>query len=253
MSKLPSSSHHKPLRRVTDSAYAQVLRPMSKHLQRDMDAIHRDLLALSAIVEEMIDKATLSLSTGRQELAQEVIRTDDAVDQREVKIEEECLKMLALHQPVAIDLRRVATVLKVNNDLERIADLAVNIAERSQNIDEYPDFPVPETLAHMVAMSTQMVRSALDAFVNLDAGAARRIMYMDEDVDRHNRDVIAELQTLMQERPDLVPPAIHCFSVSRHIERIADHATNIAEDVIYLVEGDIIRHKHSTNSPPLRR
>lgn len=226
---------------------------MSKHLQRDMDAIHRDLLSLSAIVEEMIDKATMSLSTRRYELAQEVIRADDSVDQREVKIEEECLKMLALHQPVAIDLRRVATVLKVNNDLERIADLAVNIAERSQNIDEYPDFPVPDTLAHMVAMSTQMVRSALDAFVNLDAVAARRIMFMDDDVDRHNRDIISELQTLMQERPDLVPPALHCFSVSRHIERIADHATNIAEDVIYLVEGDIVRHKHATNSPSVRR
>jgi phosphate transport system protein len=240
-------------RRATDPAYAQVLRPMSKHLQRDMDNIHRDLLSLSALVEEMIDKATLSLSTGRQELADEVIRSDDAVDQREVKIEEECLKMLALHQPVAIDLRRVATVLKVNNDLERIADLAVNIAERSRNMDEYPDFPIPETLAHMVAMATQMVRSSLDAFVNLDAQAARRIMYMDDDVDRHNREIIAELQTLMQERPDLVPPGLHCFSISRHIERIADHASNIAEDVIYLVEGDIIRHRHSTNSPPLRK
>jgi phosphate transport system protein len=242
-----------PSRRATDPVQSQDLRSMSKHLQRDMDNIHRDLLSLSAIVEEMIDKATLSLSMRRQELAEEVIRTDDVVDQREVKIEEECLKMLALHQPVAIDLRRVATVLKVNNDLERIADLAVNIAERSMNIDEYPDFPVPETLSHMVAMSTQMVRSALDAFVNLDAVAARRIMYMDDDVDRHNREIISELQSLMQERPDLVPPALHCFSVSRHIERIADHATNIAEDVIYLIEGDIVRHKHATNSPPLKK
>jgi phosphate transport system protein len=222
---------------------------MSKHLQRDMDNIHREVLSLSAIVEEMIDKATLSLSTRRRELATEVIETDDIVDQREVRIEEECLKMLALHQPVAIDLRRVATVLKVNNDLERIADLAVNIAERSRNIDEYPDFPIPETLSHMVAMSTQMVRSALDAFVNLDATAARRIMMMDDDVDRHNCDIIEELQTLMQTRPELVPPALHCFSVARHIERIADHATNIAEDVIYLVEGDIVRHRQvSTNT-----
>lgn len=221
---------------------------MSKHFQRDMDNIHREVLSLSAIVEEMIDKATLSLSTRRHELAHEVIDTDDLVDQREVRIEEECLKMLALHQPVAIDLRRVATVMKVNNDLERIADLAVNIAERSLNIDDYPDFPVPDTVSHMVAMSTQMVRSALDAFVNLDAAAARRIMSMDEEVDRHNRDIIAELQSLMQERPDLVPPAMHCFSAARHIERIADHATNIAEDVIYLVEGDIVRHKQASTA-----
>lgn len=219
---------------------------MSKHLQRDMDNIHREVLAMSAIVEEMIDKATLSLSERRIDLTAEVIKTDDLVDQREVKIEEECLKMLALHQPVAIDLRRVATVLKVNNDLERIADLAVNIAERSQNIDEYPDFPVPEMVSHMVALTTQMVRSSLDAFVNLDAAAARRIMMLDDDVDLHNRHVIEELQLIMQTRPELVPPALHCFSAARHIERIADHATNIAEDVIYLVEGDIVRHRNQS-------
>ncbi len=217
---------------------------MSKHLQRDMDAIHREILALSAIVEEMIDKATLSLSTRRYELAAEVIAMDDLVDEREVRIEEECLKMLALHQPVAIDLRRVATVLKVNNDLERIADLAVNIAERSQNIDEYPEFPVPESMSQMVALSTQMVRGALDAFVRLDPMAARRIMLLDEEVDRHNRDIIDQLQTLMQERTDLIPPAMHCFSASRHIERIADHATNIAEDVIFMVEAKDVRHHH---------
>lgn len=219
---------------------------MSKHLQRDMDNIHREVLAMSAIVEEMIDKATLSLSERRIDLTAEVIKTDDLVDEREVKIEEECLKMLALHQPVAIDLRRVATVLKVNNDLERIADLAVNIAERSQNIDEYPDFPVPEMVSHMVALTTQMVRSSLDAFVNLDAAAARRIMMLDDDVDLHNRHVIEELQLIMQTRPELVPPALHCFSAARHIERIADHATNIAEDVIYLVEGDIVRHRNQS-------
>ncbi len=219
---------------------------MSKHLQRDMDNIHREVLAMSAIVEEMIDKATLSLNERRIDLTAEVIKTDDLVDQREVKIEEECLKMLALHQPVAIDLRRVATVLKVNNDLERIADLAVNIAERSQNIDEYPDFPVPEMVSHMVALTTQMVRSSLDAFVNLDAAAARRIMMLDDDVDLHNRHVIEELQLIMQTRPELVPPALHCFSAARHIERIADHATNIAEDVIYLVEGDIVRHRNQS-------
>jgi phosphate transport system protein len=244
MSKPTPSTSHLTAVRATDAAPQQRMRPMSKHLQRDMENVHREILSLSAIVEEMIDKATLGLTTRRVELSNEVIETDDIVDQREVRLEEECLKIIALHQPVAVDLRRVATVLKVNNDLERIADLAVNIAERSKSIDEYPEFPVPDTLSHMVAMSTQMVRSALDAFVNLDPQAARRIMLMDDDVDRHNREIIAELQTLMQERPELVCPALHCFSASRHIERIADHATNIAEDVIYLVEGDIVRHKH---------
>lgn len=217
---------------------------VSKHLQRDMEHLHRHILSLSAIVEEMIDKATNSLSERDPELAAEVIQSDQHVDRREVVIEEECLKMLALHQPVAGDLRRIATVLKVNNDLERIADLAVNIAERSRCIDEHPQFPIPEKLGRMVTLATHMVRRALNAFVNLDSQAARAILLMDDDVDEHNVEIIADLQALMQERSDLVVPALHCFSISRHIERIADHATNIAEDVIYLVEGEIVRHRH---------
>src|SRR5436309_929452 len=134
-----------------------------------MENLHRQILSLSAIVEEMIDKATSSLEDRNPELAEEVIQSDRQVDRREVVIEEECLKMLALHQPVAGDLRRIATVLKVNNDLERIADLAVNIAERSQCIDEYADFPIPDKLGRMVNLATQMVRSALDWFVKLDS------------------------------------------------------------------------------------
>jgi len=216
-----------------------------KHLQRDMQQLHRHVLALSAMVEEMIDKATLALSERRDDLAAEVITADAEVDQAEVQIEEECLKILALHQPVAADLRRIATVMKVNNDLERIADLAVSIAQRAQAIAETPTFPIPEQLSRMVALATQMVRGAMDAFVNLDAQAARRLLRLDEDVDQHNRDIIADLQVLMQQEAELVPAALHCFSATRHIERIADHATNIAEDVIYLVEGEIVRHTKS--------
>ena len=165
---------------------------MSKHLQRDMAGLHRQILSLSAIVEEMIDKATSSLAERNPELAEEVIQSDRLVDRREVVVEEECLKMLALHQPVAGDLRRIATVLKVNNDLERIADLAVNIAERSQCIDEYPEFPVPEKMSGMVSLATQMVRGSLNAFVNLDSQAARRILLLDDDVDQHNVEIIAD-------------------------------------------------------------
>lgn len=217
---------------------------MNNHLQRDMDNLHREILAMSAMVEEMIDKATRSLNRHRQDLCQEVVAADNDVDQREVRIEEECLKMLALHQPVAVDLRRIATVLKVNNDLERIADLAVNIAERSRAIDGHPGFPVPDKLAQMVELATRMVRGALDAFVNLDSDEARSIMLLDDEVDALNVEVIDHLQALMQANPELVAPGLHCFSASRHIERIADHATNIAEDVIYLVRGEIVRHRH---------
>ncbi len=217
---------------------------MTKHLLRDMENLHRQILGLSAVVEDMIDKASLALVDRQIELADEIIMSDPIVDRREVSIEEECLKMLALHQPVAVDLRRIATVMKVNNDLERIADLAVNIAERAKALDCFPQFPIPSKLAMMVTMATQMVRSALDAFVSLDAQSARKILLMDKNVDAKNVEIIEELQDMMQLDSNNVPPALHCFSASRHIERIADHATNIAEDVVYLVEGEIVRHKH---------
>jgi phosphate transport system protein len=195
------------------------------------------------MVEEMIDKAARALSERKPDLAGEVIELDNLVDEREVHIEEECLKLLALHQPVAIDLRRIATVLKVNNDLERIADLAVNIAERAKSLDDYPAYPLPAKLSRMAVTASQMVHGALDAFVNLDATAARRLIELDQTVDELNVEIIRDLQGLMQQNPNLVPPALYCFSATRHIERIADHATNIAEDVVYLAEGDIVRHK----------
>jgi phosphate transport system protein len=220
---------------------------MTKHLQRDLELLHQDILTLSATVEEMIDKAAQSLSERRPDLAQEVIELDNQVDEKEVHIEEECLKILALHQPVAVDLRRIATVLKVNSDLERIADLAVNIAERAKALDEFPTYPLPAKLSRMAGIATQMVRGSLDAFVNLDSVAARRLIQLDQTVDDLNVEIIRELQALMQQHPELVPPALYCFSATRHIERIADHATNIAEDVVYLAEGDIVRHKTGTN------
>lgn len=216
---------------------------MSRHLQRDIEAINQELLSISSMVEEMIDKATQALNERKYNLADEVVNSDRYVDQHEVHVEEECLKMLALHQPVAVDLRRIATVMKVNNDLERIADLAVSIAQRAQAMADYPAFPIPDQLPSMVVIATQMVRGSMDSFVNLDSGYARRIMAMDQQVDQFNCDIIAELQSEMQRKPDLVPPALHCFSAVRHTERIADHATNIAEDVVYLVEGEIVRHR----------
>ncbi|MFT5300897.1 MAG: phosphate transport system protein [Mariniblastus sp.] len=217
---------------------------MSKHLQKDVDQLHHRLMALFGIVEQMIDKAVRALCEQRVELAHEVIETDNRVNQTEVEIEEECLKILALHQPVAADLRRVATVLKINSDLERIADLACNIAERAGCMHEHPFFPIPEQLPLMVQESTTMVRLALDAFVDSDPNLAKRVIQLDAAVDAHNLAVIEELQNLMVQDSSLVVPALHCFSASRHVERIADHAENIAEDVIYLVDGDIIRHRH---------
>ncbi|MEM9186155.1 MAG: phosphate signaling complex protein PhoU [Planctomycetota bacterium] len=146
-------------------------------------------------------------------------------------------------QPVASDLRRVATTLKVNADLERIADLAVNIGERMQFIAGQPELAMPSTIQEMSALTIKMLRDALDALVDLDADRARRVCERDDQVNEYNRLVIAELRDVMKTRSDLVEAALHFFSASRHVERIADHATNIAEDVIYLVEGEIARHR----------
>ncbi|HMP78719.1 MAG TPA: phosphate signaling complex protein PhoU [Pirellulaceae bacterium] len=217
---------------------------MSKHLQRDLENLHRQLLTLFGLVEEMIDGSARALCQQRLDLAQSIAENDVKVNELEVRIEEECLKILALHQPVAADLRRICVVLKINADLERIGDLAKNIAERAQGVHQYPYFPIPDHLAEMVRQATQMVRMAIDAFINSDSALAKQVIVCDASVDDFNRQIIQELFQLMKSDPALIEPAMHCFSASRHIERIADHAENIAEEVVYLVDGDIVRHKH---------
>jgi phosphate transport system protein len=216
---------------------------MGKHLQRDLDNLQRDLLTLAASVEEVIHKSIRSLQDRDVELAQEVIAEDNQIDQEENHVEEECLKILALHQPVAVDLRRIAVAMKINSDLERMADLAEDIAERALHLARLPQVAVPRKFQAMTDLTTSMVRQSLDAFVNLDARQARRVCRLDDEVDRFNREIIEEVIDLMRSGPDLVEPGLSLFSANRHLERIADHATNIAEDVVYLVEGEIIRHR----------
>jgi phosphate transport system protein len=216
---------------------------MSIHLQRDLEALEQNLLHQSSLVEQMVFRAVQSLREQRVELVQEVLASEELVNFREVEIEEECLKILALHQPVAVDLRRAATVLKINGDLERIADLAVNICERSHSLVLHPDFQMPSHLDQMADAAISMVREALDAFVRLDVEAAREVCGRDDVVDELNRKVIADVQAIIEANPADIEPAFHFYSASRHVERIADHATNIAEDVIYLVDGEIARHR----------
>jgi len=221
---------------------------MSKHLERGLEDLREDVLALFGVVEQMIDMAVRSLVERRPDLANRVIQADATVDRREVKLEEECLKIMALHQPVASDLRQVISVVKINSELERMADLACNIAERAVALDMYPLFSVPDELNDMVRESNSMVRRALDAFVTGDAEKARQVIRDDDVVDALNRIIIDQLQELMQESPEYVIPAVHCFSASRNIECVADLATSLAEDVVYLVEGEIVRHIHAHSS-----
>lgn len=221
---------------------------MSIHLIRDLDHLHRSVLTMCGRVEEMIHAAVDALHKPDYDQAMAIIRLDDEVDRMDVEIEEECLKLLALHQPVAIDLRRITTVLKIGAELERVADLGVSIAERAVGIVKSPEITVPDDLKDMSGQALDMLHRSIDAYVHLDIRTAREVCLQDEAIDKLNREIIEELIELMKRRPDLVEPAMHLFSASRQIERIADHATNIAEDVIYLVQGEIVRHRNRADT-----
>ena len=217
---------------------------MSKHLDRELDTLRQELISQFGVVEQMIQLAVRSLVERRPDLSDRVIEKDEGVDATDIRIEEECLKLLALHQPVASDMRWLVSVVKVNGELERMADLACNIAERAKALDLFPLFPIPSEFKEMVSAATGMVKKSLDAFIERDAEKAVEVIHADDLVDTLNRVMIDELQTLMRKDPEYIEPAVHCFSASRHLERIGDLAENISEDVIYLVAGDIVRHKH---------
>jgi phosphate transport system protein len=217
---------------------------MSIHLQRDLETLHRHIMSMCAMVEEIVHKAVEDIGRPDAELSRRLVEQDDEIDRWDVRIEEECLKILALHAPVANDLRRVTSVMKISWELERVADLGVNIAERAMELIGQPELPVPEKLHEMARVALDMLRLSLDAFVSLDSRLAREVCGQDDMVDALNREIIDELLERIVTTPSLVDPLVNLFSVSRHIERVADHATNIAETVVYLAEGEIIRHNH---------
>jgi phosphate transport system protein len=219
---------------------------MAKHLQRDLDNLQHDLLALAGLVEGAVHKAIRALQERDVALAREVIAGDGQIDLEENHLDEECLKILALHQPVAIDLRRIAAAMMINIDLERMGDLAEDIAERAIVLARPPLLPISPKLQRMTDLTTMMVRQSLDAFVNLSTVEAQTVMRMDDEVDRYNEEIIQEIVQAMKGSPALIEPGLSMFSAIRHLERIADHATNIAEDVVYLVEGEIVRHRPSS-------
>ncbi len=219
---------------------------MSKHLQRDLTAIERSLSQQASVVEQMVQTAYRGLRERCLGTAAEILAQESALNASEVRIEEECLETLALHQPVAIDLRRTATAIKINADLERIGDLALNLAERTEALASHPEVPNPTGLEEMVERALAMLHDAHRAFVTLDVKLAHSVCRRDDEVDAINREVIQEIITAMERRPDHAAGYLHLFSASRIVERIGDHATNISEDVIYLVEGVITRHRWAT-------
>jgi phosphate transport system protein len=222
---------------------------MAKHLQRDLDNLQKDILALAGLVEESIHRAIRALRERDVKSARQVIAVDPQIDNEENHIEEECLKILALHQPVAVDLRRIASAMMINIDLERMGDLAEEIAERAVHLASLPPLPIDDgNLQKMTDLTTMMVRQSLDAFVHLSTRDAQMVMRMDDEVDRLNVDLIRAIVGAMKRSPESIDAGLSMFSAVRHLERIADHATNIAEDVIYLVEGEIVRHRPANNN-----
>lgn len=213
------------------------------YLQLEIDKLKSQLLTLSALVEECVDKAVLAATRVDEAMAKEVIRTDQRIDEMEVELEEECLKVLALHQPVARDLRVIIAVLKMNNDLERIGDLAVNIAKRVRHLKNGLQLS-KETLSSMTNTVRTMLRTSLDSLVDLDIDLATKVLSLDDQVDELNRKNFKEAIKTMMANPDQVDGIMGSLTVSRNLERIADCATNIAEDVIYLISGEIIRHHY---------
>ena len=213
------------------------------HLQRDLEDLKKKLLDMGSLVEKATNLAISALQKRRADLCSEVHELDVTIDRREVVIEEDCLKILALHQPVATDLRFVVCVMKVNNDLERMGDLAINIAERAAYLATHDDIGVPLDFHRMLEVVRTMVKQSLNSLINLDVMTAREVLAMDDEVDDINKQMFVILEALMFENPAVITRAIHMLSASRHLERIADLATNIAEDVAFLVEGAVIRHQ----------
>ncbi len=215
---------------------------MSVHMQIDLSELHRDLLSMCSRVEDMIHRAVKLLSAPDREEAQRIVRDDIEIDRWDVRIEDSCLKILALYQPVAIDLRRITTVMKVASELERVADLAVNISERATGLLNSVEITIPDQLRVMADRAVDLLHRSIDAYVDLNSEMARKVCEEDAQIDEMNRGVIEQLIEAMHRHPEQLDPLLHLFSAVRQVERVGDHATNIAEDVVYLVEGRIIRH-----------
>ena len=215
---------------------------MTKHFRRELENIKKRILTLGSMVEERVQMAVKAIETNDADLAEHILKTDYEIDEMEVEIEEECLKILALHQPVAIDLRFLIAAIKINNDLERIGDQAVNIAQRVGVTAKGERFDFFFDYSAMGEKAQTMLKMALDALIKLDEDLAFKVLTMDDEVDQIKKDAYDRIKAALGKHHDKVGYLINLLLISRHLERLADHATNIAEEVIYLIEGEIVRH-----------
>jgi phosphate transport system protein len=219
------------------------------HFEEELQGLKNRLLTMGALVEERVHQAVRALIDRQLEEAEQVIRSDQDVNTLQIEIDDRCLKLLALQQPIATDLRLITAAMKINADLERIGDQAVNIAENV--IKLLPQAPLKPLIdiPRMAELAEKMTRDALDAFVRKDAELARNVLQRDDEVDNLKDQVFRELLTYMMADPGTIQRALALILISRNLERIADHATNIAEDVIFLVEAKDVRHHHQEEQP----
>jgi len=215
---------------------------MQRHFHEELDHLKQTLLAMGALVEDQIRRAMRALTDRDDVLAKNVIDRDREVNTYDVEVDEKCVELLALHQPTAIDLRFITTAMKIVTDLERIGDQAVNIAQRALELNLEPQLKPYIDLPRMADQAQRMVKDSLDAFVARDTELARRVCADDAPVDALNHQIFRELLTFMMEDPKTIPRALRLILIARFLERVADHATNIAEMVIYLVDSKMVRH-----------
>jgi phosphate transport system protein len=215
---------------------------MTKHFIRELEKTKKMILTLGAMAEERVHLAIKAIRKKDASIARKIISSDYELDEMEVDIEEECLKILALYQPVAIDLRFLIAMIKINNDLERIGDEAVNIAQRVGIIAKWDEPQTTFDYSLMAEKTEKMLKMSLDALVNMDTDIAFKVSILDDEVDAIKDQVYDHVKNAIDSRVDRGGYLINLLLISRHLERIADHATNIAEEVIYMIEGEIIRH-----------
>jgi phosphate transport system protein len=246
-------------RNAVDSDWDNERVTVGRSFLRDMEGLWSEVLKLAAVVEDTLNQSIHALCDGRVELANELKRRKREVDDWEVQIERECVRVLALHQPVASDLRRVAAVLKINSELERLCDLARHIAKRVKKLaDDAKAFPIPQRLENLALDALAQIRDSLDALTQSDVSRAQAVIAADQQVDDDYRSVQKLLKAEIVSNPERINTWLRLVNTARNLERIADHAVKIAESVIYLKGGEILRHgvaNPSTNgglgSPPL--
>jgi phosphate transport system protein len=220
---------------------------MERHLDEELRHLKETLLRMSGLVEEAISGAVKALVERNETLARKVVSADDAIDMLEVEVDEVCLRLIALHQPQARDLRFIASSMKINNDLERMGDLSVNIAQEALALVNIPQGKTLADIPRMANLAQQMLKDSINAFVTNDVTMARNVCLRDDEVDKLNHQIFADMLVHMAQDAKNITRAVDLILVTRNLERIADHATNIAEDVIYIVDGKVIKH-HLTDS-----